>query len=487
MTYREVSALDPDGSTPILLLLILIVLHAFFAAAEQSFTTLRTSRPSSPLGDGNNTSRLVSALSENTTRLLTTTQFVLKLIAFLLVAFSISAFAEPVAGWLSGLGTNWSPATAHTLSVILIALTLTLAVILFGEITPRSLATRRPESFARLAAYPISLVSVITLPLAKGLAAVSHGLSGTYPGSPDGSAQFVTEEQIKTMVDAGEEEGVLEEEEKEMIYSIFELGDTLAREVMVPRIDMVAIDVNTSVEEAMGVIVQAGHSRIPVYQEHIDNVVGILYAKDLLKFWADLPRLKVSEFLRPAYFIPETKKVDELLQELQQRKVHIAMVVDEYGGTAGLVTIEDILEEIVGEIQDEYDTEEAVMEVIGPHEVIFDGRVDLDDVNHTMGINLPTDDADTVGGLIYTSLGRVPVAGDRVKFDDVELTVLSVAGRRVKKVRAERLIGEPELDTDNGHSWFDSVVNGVTRPGSDKNVLEESSDHVRSERGFADE
>jgi len=240
------------------------------------------------------------------------------------------------------------------------------------------------------------------------------------------------------MVDAGEEGGVIEEEEKEMIYSIFDLGDTLAREVMVPRIDMVAIEAGTSIVDALGVIVQAGHSRVPVYRGTVDNIVGILYAKDLLSYWHNIETLQLTQILREAYFIPETKKADELLQELQRRKVHVAIVVDEYGGTAGLVTIEDILEEIVGEIQDEYDTEEAMIEVVSPDEVIFNARVAMDDVNDALAINLPTDISDTLAGLIYSQLGRVPVVGDQVTFDEVELTVLSVAGRRIKKVRAVR-------------------------------------------------
>jgi putative hemolysin len=228
-----------------------------------------------------------------------------------------------------------------------------------------------------------------------------------------------------------------------MIYSIFEFGDTLAREVMVPRIDVVAIEVNTSIMEALDVVLQAGHSRIPVYQETIDNIVGMLYAKDLLQYWrSGAENLKLRDILRDVYYIPETKKVDELLQELQQRKVHIAIVVDEYGGTAGLVTIEDILEEIVGEIQDEYDSEEAFMEFISDDEIIFNGRMDLDDINRIMEIDLPTDRSDTLGGLIYSSLGRMPVIGDKVRIQNVESTVLSVAGRRIKKVKVVRLPGE---------------------------------------------
>jgi CBS domain containing-hemolysin-like protein len=210
---------------------------------------------------------------------------------------------------------------------------------------------------------------------------------------------------------------------------------------------MVAVEVNTGIMDALDVAIQAGHSRIPVYEETIDNIVGILYAKDLLQYWRDdTSSLKLRDILRNVYYIPESKKVDELLQELQQRKVHIAIVVDEYGGTAGLVTIEDILEEIVGEIQDEYDSEEAFMEVLSEDEIIFNGRMDLDDVNHIMGLELPTDRTDTLGGLVYSNLGRVPVVGDRIRIQNVEITVLSVVRRQIKKVKVVRLPVEGELE-----------------------------------------
>jgi CBS domain containing-hemolysin-like protein len=279
----------------------------------------------------------------------------------------------------------------------------------------------------------------------------SSGIARLFGAELRTDMPLVTEEEIKTLVDAGEEEGVIQEEEKEMIYSIFELGDTLAREVMVPRIDIVALDVATPMLEALDTIMQAGHSRIPVFQETIDNVLGVLYAKDLLHYLrenrTDIPLQKV---LREAYFIPETKKASDLLPDLQQRRVHMAIVVDEYGGVAGLVTIEDLLEEIVGEIQDEYDTEEPFVEFLDENAYIFDARVDLDDLNRLMASDLPTDDSDTLGGFIYTELGKVPVVGDQVVFGEIDFTVESVSGRRIKKVRVERrppsIVEEPEQE-----------------------------------------
>jgi CBS domain containing-hemolysin-like protein len=268
---------------------------------------------------------------------------------------------------------------------------------------------------------------------------LSNAISRLFGAEQAGDMPFVTEEEIKTLVDAGEEEGVIQEEEKAMIYSIFELGDTLAREVMIPRIDVVALDVTAPMTEALDIIMEAGLSRIPVYAETIDNVEGVLYAKDLLPYLREgRTDTALRSILREAYFIPETKKASDLLPDLQARRVHMAIVVDEYGGMAGLVTIEDLLEEIVGEIQDEYDAEEPFVEFVSDNEYVFDARVDLDDLNRLMNVALPTDDSDTLGGFIYTELGKVPVVGDRVTFQDLAFTVESVAGRRIKKVRIEK-------------------------------------------------
>jgi CBS domain containing-hemolysin-like protein len=255
-------------------------------------------------------------------------------------------------------------------------------------------------------------------------------------GRPIGAAQVITEEEIKTLVDVGEEKGVIEQDEREMIYSIFEFRDRVVREVMVPRIDIVAVDVSTSMVEALDVIMQAGYSRIPVYDDNIDRVLGLLYAKDLLHYLrhgqTDVP---LQDVLREPYFIPETNKVDELLPDLQRRKVHVAIVVDEYGGVAGLVTIEDLLEEIVGEIQDEYDAEEPLVEALGDGAYVFDARIPLDDVNKRMGIELASSVADTLGGYVYEQLGQVPSVNAQIAGADVEITVMSVSGRRIKRVR----------------------------------------------------
>jgi CBS domain containing-hemolysin-like protein len=258
----------------------------------------------------------------------------------------------------------------------------------------------------------------------------------------------VTEDELKTWVEVGQPEGGLEPDERKMIYSIFQFGDTLCREIMVPRIEVLALDVNTPLNTAINQFVESGHSRAPVYEDVIDNVVGLLYAKDLLKLHTSpADKQTIRKFLRPAYFVPESKKVDELLAEMQAKGIHLAVVVDEYGGMAGLVTLEDIVEEIVGEIRDEYDqSEERLVEKISDEEFVFLGRVALDDFNDALDTDLETDQTDTLGGYFYSQEGRVPVEGDALYFDGWRLTVEEVHGRRVGRIRAIKMEKPDEND-----------------------------------------
>ncbi len=260
-------------------------------------------------------------------------------------------------------------------------------------------------------------------------------------GSPEALQRqltAVTDDELKNWVEKGQPEGSLEKGERKMIYSIFQFGETLCREVMVPRIDVFGLDINTPLPEAIEAVIHSGHSRVPVYADTIDNVLGILYSKDLVRvaLGGAEPEL-LRRLLRPPFFVPEAKKVDELLREMQGRGVHMAVVVDEYGGTAGIVTLEDIVEEIVGEIRDEYDqAEEQLYTQVGPNEYLLQGRMALDDVNDLLGTHLPKDDADTLGGYIYGEVGRVPTGGELLDVDEWTFIVEQVSGRRIRMVRA---------------------------------------------------
>jgi putative hemolysin len=267
----------------------------------------------------------------------------------------------------------------------------------------------------------------------------------------------VTQDELISMLDAGHQEGVVEQDEREMIYSIFRLNDTLTREIMVPRIYITALDVNVSVAEAVDAMLAAGHSRIPVYEETIDNILGLVYAKDMLRAARDGSQINsLRSLLREVYFVPEAKKVDELLEEMQARRVQMAIVVDEYGGIAGLVTMEDIVEEIVGEIRDEYDqAEEMPYQEVSAGEYIFLGRIALDDFNSVMGTHLDPGEAETLSGFIYSELGRVPESGEQFVVDDLTLTVEQVSGRRIRKVRASRTQSQLPVDQEPEDARFD--------------------------------
>ncbi len=435
--------MSSSAARELILLAVMIALNAFFAASEMAIVTLNKVRLRHKVEEGNRTARVVERLATDSSRLLATIQVGVTLVGFLAAATAAVSLSGPLAQALAGIPAAFIQANAQGIATLLITLALALVMLLLGELVPKNLALKHAERIAFAVAVPIDLLARIFAPVVSALVFLTNRISAALGAQAPSNMPFVTQDEIKAMVDAGEEGGVIEEDEKEMIYSIFEFGDTLAREVMVPRIDIVAVDADTPLLQALDVVMKEGHSRIPVYQGSIDNIIGLLYAKDLLVYLRDgKHNVPLTSILRPAYFVPETKKVDDLLRELQARRVHMAIVVDEYGGTAGLVTVEDLLEEIVGEIQDEYDAEEPTVERVSDNEFIFDAGVNLDDVNDLLRVELPDTGGDTLGGFIYTQLGRVAAVGDEIRVGDLTITVLSVAGRRIRKVRVAR--AEPQ-------------------------------------------
>jgi CBS domain containing-hemolysin-like protein len=436
--------------TGVLVVLGLLALNAFLAAARAALVNARRPRLRQLHEAGQAGAALAGRVAEDSSRLIATLRFAQTLCRFSVAGAAVFAFTPALRALLD----DWRPLApaAEFVAIALVVLLAAQVTLAVGELLPEALALREPEAWAMALAPAVMLLEWIVAPLSRLLVGFSTTMARPLGGS--GVLPVVTEEEIKTMVDAGEEGGAIEQEEKEMIYSIFQFGDTLAREVMVPRIDMVAIDVNTPIAEAVDIILRAGHSRIPVYEESTDNVIGLLYAKDLLRVWKEgsLDRT-VRDLLRPVYFVPEAKKLDDLLAELQRQRVHIALVVDEYGGIAGLVTLEDIVEEIVGEIRDEYDeAEEPRIEPLDDGAYLLDGRLDLDDVNDLLDADLPRETADTLGGFVYGELGRVPVTGEKLVAGGLELRVEQVTGRRIRKIRAARLETLGKLQTPNSKS-----------------------------------
>ncbi|MCC7354058.1 MAG: HlyC/CorC family transporter [Anaerolineae bacterium] len=427
--------MDGEASLLVGLLLLFLLLAAFVAAAEVALASVSRLRVRQMTEAGVSQARVAQMLLSDPARFLSTLM-TLKALAFVGTAGTISLIA-----WRNKTG--WPGMILAWLGTVLL--------LLITQIAPRARSLRNPETFALYLSGPVQFFATILTPVTAPLRYLGGRLRGHNADAKEPEESlFLSEDGLRFLLNVAEEESIIEEEEREMIGSILELGDTLVREVMVPRPDIAAVEVDTPLHEAVDVVLNAGHSRIPVYKERIDNIVGILYAKDLLRALHDGPTDRsLSTLLRPAYFIPESKKVDELLEDLQQRRVHIAIVVDEYGGTAGLVTIEDLVEEIVGEIQDEFDREEPAIQPQGEGVYLLNARLPLDEVQEVLGVALPADGGDTLGGFIYSQLGRVPVVGDEVTFGRLHLEVLSVMGRRIKQVRAESL---PESEEAHGEN-----------------------------------
>jgi magnesium and cobalt exporter, CNNM family len=438
----------------VLIVVLLTLLEGFFVAAEIALVSVRRSRVEQLAEEGSAGARRVRRLQEDPGRFLAVSQLGLTVIGFFASAFAAVNLATALRDVLANAGVD--PGTAEGLALILVTVVLALFTIIFAELVPKTLALSSPERFALALSIPIEFLARILGPVIVFLTGATRAIAGLFGASVTNEAQISAEE-LRLIVERGGEQGVLEAEEEQMINAVIELGERRLHEVMIPRIAIAALPVSSTLEEAIDKVVDEGHSRIPVYEESIDEVVGILYAKDLLPFLkqGSAPRPSLRTLLRTPVFVPESMTIDDLLHEFQRRKVHIAIVLDEYGGTAGLVTIEDLLEEIVGEIQDEYDTEEPMVVRLSDDEARVDGRADIDDLGELFDINLALEDEDeydTVGGLIYHRIGGVPSPGDEIDVDGLHLTVESTDGRRVGKVlvvrRAPENQDQPRADED---------------------------------------
>ncbi|HYM68887.1 MAG TPA: hemolysin family protein [bacterium] len=405
-----------------LVLAVLILFGAFFSASETALfasnrMTLRRMRDR-----GDRRAGVAHHLLEAPGDLLTTL-----LVGNTIADVGASVLATSIAISLAGRHGEWIAFVGVTLIVLIVS-----------EIAPKTLAARHADRMALWVAEPIHAIGRLLAPLIRVLSLVATILIRPFGAPITTRPPLVTEEQLRFLVQVGEEEGVIEERERAMIHSVFEFGDTIVREVVRPRIDIVGVPASATIDEALGLMIESGHSRLPVYEGSADHIVGVVYVRDLL---APLRQGKhdqpVLDVRRPAFFVPETKKVDELFREMQRKKVSMAIVLDEYGGTAGLVTMEDLVEEIVGEIQDEYDLEEKPIQVLDERTAVVSGRTHIHEVNQALGLSLPDEhvDVDTVAGLIYETLGRVPQQGEILTVTGTELRVERTHGQRITKVR----------------------------------------------------
>jgi len=425
----------------------LILVGGFFAASEIALITVKRHRLNQLIGEGNRAARTAKRVTDDPSRFLATIQIAITFLGFLAAAVGAVSLAGSLEGLIKII--PFLRDAAGGISFVLVTLLIALASIIIGELVPKTLALTFAERFALVVAAPIGVLDRALSPIVWFVSSLSNVLVRLLGGTERPQAGYLSTEELKMLVETGSETGGIERDEKEMIHGVIELGETMVHEVMVPRIGIQAIEVNDPIDEVLDMIIRAGHSRLPVYEESLDNIVGILYAKDLLPYLkrngGETPQIDIGKIARPPVYVPETKAVDELLHEMQATKRHIAIVVDEYGGTAGLITLEDVVEEIVGEIQDEYDTEESLVEPIesdGQRAFRLDGRVSMDDLRDLF--DLPDTEEedeeayDTVGGFIVHRVGRIPLPGAEVPFQDVMLKVEAAEPRRVAKVLATR-------------------------------------------------
>jgi putative hemolysin len=432
----------------LLVVFLLILVGGVFAAAEIALITVRRTRLDQLSDEGKRGARTARRLVEDPQRFLATIQVAITFLGFLASAIGAIAFSAVIAEAIEQIPLPPLQNAADTIAFIFVTLLIALTSIIVGELVPKTLALNFPERFALVAARPLSLMERILNPLVWLTTTISGFLVRLLGGRERPQAGLLSVEELKLLVETGSAQGQIEEAEKEMIHGVIELGDKQIHEVMVPRIGIKAVEVDEPIDDVLDLIVRAGHSRVPVYRENLDNIVGILYAKDLLPYLraggGEGEPIDFRALARPAAYVPETKQVDDLLNEMRVARRHIAIVVDEYGGTAGLVTIEDLVEEIVGEIQDEYDIEESLVEPVETEAdrraFRLDGRLTMDDLRDLFELGdaeEPDEEAfDTVGGLIIHREGRIPLVGTEVEFRGITLRVLAADSRKVSKILA---------------------------------------------------
>lgn len=438
----------------IVTLFVLIFVNAFFSMSEMAIVTLNDNKIDKMASEGNKKAKQIQKLTENTSSFLSTIQIGVTLAGFLTSATAAQSFAEMLSSAISNTAiVNVVPVGVISgVSTILITLVMSYFSLVLGELVPKKVAMNKPEKMAFMAAPILVFVAKLTRPVVKFLALSTNGVLRLMGIDPHADEEVVTEEEIRMMVDVGGEKGVIEDAQIEMINNIFEFDDIDVADIMTHRTDMVCIDDDEPLSEAVKLSIENGFSRIPVYEEDPDDIVGVVYVKDFLQYvGTKLPeKMTVKDMMRPAYYVPETKRCGELFTEMTEKRVQMAVVIDEYGGTAGIVTLEDLLESIVGNIQDEYDHEDEEISIINDTIFEVDGITDIEEVEEHIGKTFPDGDYDTIGGYIISVLGFLPEDGqmNEVQFQNVKFTVLNVEERRIGKVKVEILPEEKKEEVE---------------------------------------
>ena len=434
----------------IIVLFILILLNAFFAAAEMAFISLNDAKIEKQAKEGVKKAKQINKMLKNPSKFLATIQIGITLAGFLSSAFASDAFADKLAPVLNSWLPMISLGTWKSISIILITLVLSYFTLVFGELVPKRIAMKHYEKIAYGSIGAIRVLSIISAPFVKLLTASTNVVSKMF-GVAEKEEETVTEEEIRMMVDAGEEKGTIDETEKEFINNVFEFDDKTVSEIMTHRTDMYAIEVNSDIDQILDELDEYKYSRIPVYKDTIDEIVGILYIKDLFKYIKTKKQVKIKSVMRDAYFVSENKMINELFRELQKNKNQLAIVVDEYGGTAGIVTMEDILEELVGNIFDEYDDVENEYEKIDDNTYRISGQVSIFELRKILGVDIPDGEYDTLSGYLTEILGRIPEDEEKpvIETEKVTYKIEEYEDKRILWVKAcKNNTKEPDEDEE---------------------------------------
>ena len=431
----------------ILLLLFLVLLNAFFAASEISLISLSDVKIRQLTRNGSTKGKLLEKLLADPGKFLATIQIGITLAGFLASASASESFADPLVAVLVTAGVPLSENVLKTLVVIVITLLLSYFTLVLGELVPKRLAMQRAESIALFAVRPLHMLSRVASPFVRFLTASTDAIVRLFGVDPTAHAEEATEEEIRMLADVGQEKGTIDADEKTMIHNIFEFDDKVVSQVMTHRTDMVALDMETPLHDLLTVVTTEQYSRIPVYRKDPDHITGILHVKDLLPRLLeapetpDAPPFDLQRLLRPPYRVPESKPVNDLLRDMRKNRVHMAVVLDEYGGTAGIVTIEDLLEELVGEIDDEYDQATSRIQSVDAQTWLVSGQASLEEVAQALGLSLPTDLFSTVAGFVINQLGRIPAPGEKVAItvDGVRYSGTALAGRHMLRIETLRI------------------------------------------------
>ena len=449
---------DPDPANlliSILVLIVLILINAFFAMSEMAVVSLNDSKVKKQAEEGNKKAKKVLKLTESSSSFLSTIQIGVTLAGFLASASAsqtfVAMFGHLLLGYLGDFGAAYD-SVINGISVVVVTVITSYFSLVFGELVPKRLAIQNPEKIAYRVVGTLLFFRGFLKPFVVFLTFSTNLVVRLFGIDPNEEPEEVTEEEILMMVDVGEEKGVIEESQKEMINNIFEFDDIAAEDIMTHRTDILAVEVTDPLQEAAKIAIEEGFSRIPVFEDDLDNIVGVIYAKDLLPFVgkAISSEITVAEKMRSVYYVPESKKCGDLFTEMTEKHIQMAIVVDEYGGTAGLVTMEDLIESILGNIQDEYDDEEEDIEQLSENVFTIDGVTDIEEVSERLGRTLPEGDYDTLAGMIMADLGYIPGEDETpsIEVNHTLFTVLSVEDRRIEKVRVEKL-PIPETDDED--------------------------------------